>query len=109
MTRALGALAVLLLLPSVAYAVPGPDSVAVLANADVPGSVALAMRYAEARDVPDAQVCVLSMPTADTITLAEYQSTILDPLRTCLGPTVEARIEAVVVMRGVPLRVTIPQ
>lgn len=92
---------------SIAHATPGPDSVAVLANADVPGSVALAMAYAAARDVPARQVCTISMPATDDITLDEYTTRILAPLHACLG-TIEPRIEAIVVMRGVPLRVTIP-
>lgn len=101
-------LASALLAPASARAIPGPDTVVVLANASVPGSVALAMRYADARDIPDAQVCVLPMPTSDTIPLDDYQSMILAPLRDCLGPTIEARTEAIVVMRGVPMRVSIP-
>jgi MYXO-CTERM domain-containing protein len=101
------ALAVLLV-ASTAHAVPGPDSVAVVANADVPGSVALAMRYASLRSVPARQVCALSLPTTDDITLDEFQTRLLGPLRACLGTSIEARIEAVVLMRGVPLRVTIP-
>lgn len=108
MARIAGTLVALWLLSSsTAHAVPGPDSVAVLANANVPGSVALAMRYAAFRDVPDARVCVLPMATTDTITLDELRTTILEPLRTCLGAS-EPAIEAVVVMRGVPLRVAIP-
>ena len=107
MARVTGIVLASLLFASTAHAVPGPDSVAVLANASVPGSVALAMRYAAMRDVPDAQVCALPMPATDTITLDEYRTMILEPLRACLGAS-EARIEAVVVMRGVPLRVTIP-
>lgn len=95
------------LVASSALAVPGPDSVAVLANSNVPGSLALARRYADLRDVPRAQVCVAPMSVADTITLAQFEAQILVPLRACLGE-IEPRIEAVVVMRGVPLRVTIP-
>ena len=93
--------------PREARAVPGPDSVAILANASVPGSVALAMRYADARDIPASQVCVLPMPSTDDIALDVFQSQVLGPLRTCLGAT-EPRIEAIVVMRGVPLRVAVP-
>lgn len=96
------------LLPGTVRAVVAPDSVAVLANADVPGSAALAMRYAAARDVPGSQVCILPMPTAEDVTLDEYRTRILEPLRACLGPEREARIAAVVVMRGVPLRVSVP-
>lgn len=106
-TAALLAIVAAASMPSMALAVPGPDSVAVLANASVPGSVALAMRYAEARDIPASQVCILAMPSTDDITLAVFESDVLGPLRTCLGAH-EARIEAIVVMRGVPLRVLVP-
>ncbi len=93
----------------VAAATPGPDSVAVLANADIPESGALADAYAAARDVPARQVCKLSMPATDDISLADYQTAIDGPFEACLKDAgVLDRIEAVVVMRGVPLRVAIP-
>jgi uncharacterized protein (TIGR03790 family) len=108
MRRAAVLLAILTVsIPDLAHAVPGPDSVAVLANASVPGSVALAMRYAEARDIPSSQVCILPMPSTDDIALDVFESDVLEPLRACLGAS-EARIEAIVVMRGVPLRVLVP-
>ncbi|MFO0650065.1 MAG: TIGR03790 family protein [Polyangiales bacterium] len=92
-----------------ALAVPGPDSVAVVSNANVPGSVTLANRYAEGRAVPMRQRCALDLPTGDTITLAEYRARLSAPLRRCLDEGgVDARIEAVVLTRGVPLRVSIP-
>ena len=97
-----------LFVASPARAVPGPDSVVVVANADVPGSVALAMRYAALRSLPTRQVCALSLPTSADITLDEFQTRLLAPLRACLGARIEARIEAIVLMRGVPQRVTIP-
>lgn len=92
-----------------AFAVPGPDTVAVVANANVPGSVALAARYAEGRAIPMRQRCALDLPTGDTITLAEYRARLSAPLRRCLEASgVDGRIEAVVLTRGVPLRVTVP-
>ncbi len=92
---------------STAHATPGPDSVAVLANADVPGSVGLAEAYADARDIPDRQVCALSMPTTEDITLADFEATVRAPLRACLSDAgVLDRIEAIVIARGVPLRVS---
>lgn len=98
-----------LALPSAANAVPSPDTVAVVFNAAVPGSVALAMRYAEARAIPSRQRCGLDLPTSDTITLAEYRDRVATPLRRCLTDGgVDARIEALVLVRGVPLRVAIP-
>lgn len=98
---------VVLLVPSLARATPAPDSVAVLANADVPGSVALAMRYAEARSIPASQVCLLSLPTTPEMTFDELQMRLLGPLDACLGESRD-RIEAIVIMRGVPIRVPMP-
>ncbi len=90
-----------------ASATPGPDSVAVLANASVPGSVALAERYAAAREVPARQVCAVPMPTTDDVTLADFEATIRAPLERCLTEAgVIDRIEAIVLARGVPLRVS---
>jgi hypothetical protein len=92
-----------------AEAFPGPESVAVLANADVAESTTLADSYAAFRDVPARQVCKLSMPQTDDVTLADYQAKIAAPFEACLqSGGVLDRIEAVVVMRGVPLRVAVP-
>lgn len=97
------------LAPASAHASPGPDSVVVIANADVPESVALAERYVRERGVPRAQLCLLPLPEADTISLAEYEAGLLEPLRACLeAGGVRARIEAALLIRGVPLRVNIP-
>ncbi len=93
--------------PGIARATPAPDSVAIVANADVPGSVALAMRYAEARSVPASQICLLSLPTSSGMTLDELQTQLLEPLDACLGDRRD-RIEAIVLMRGVPIRVPMP-
>ncbi len=90
-----------------ASATPGPDSVAVLANASVPGSVMLARQYAEARDVPDRQVCALPMPATEDISLVEFETMVRGPLEDCLTDAgVIDRIEAVLITRGVPLRVS---
>jgi MYXO-CTERM domain-containing protein len=98
-----------LLAARAASAYAGPDSVAVLANADVPESVALAKKYMAARSVPAKYLCALSMPVKDDLTLAEYQAKVDGPFEACLKSAgIDGRIEAVVVMRGVPLRVAIP-
>lgn len=95
------------LAPGVAEATPGPDSVAVLANASVPASVALAEAYAEARDVPARQVCALPMPATEDLSLADFEAMVRAPLERCLADAgVLERIEAVVLARGVPLRVS---
>lgn len=99
----------LVALPSIAQAVPGPATTAVVANADVPESVALAQLYAAERGVPAQQVCLLSLPLETDIDLATYRSSLLEPLEACLADGgVSERIEAVLLIRGVPLRVRIP-
>jgi len=97
-------------LPAIARATPGPDTTVVIANANVPESVALAERYAQARDVPDAQVCLLDVEDTENLDLATYEADFLAPLRACLDatPGVRERIEAALLIRGVPLRVQIP-
>jgi len=98
------------LLASRARAFPGPDSVAVLASADDATSSALADSYAAARDVPTRQVCKISgIPSSDDVTLADYQTKILAPFESCLSTAgVHDRIEAVLITKGVPLRVDVP-
>ncbi len=93
-----------------ANAFPGPDSVAVLASADVAESTALADAYAGARDVPTRQVCKIpGIPQTDDVSLADFQSKILAPLEACLtNAGVHDRIEAILITRGVPLRVVVP-
>jgi hypothetical protein len=108
-TRWIGGLAALLAVasPSIAHATPGPDSVAVLANADVPGSVALAEAYAAARDIPARQLCALSMPSTVDLPLADFLADVREPLEDCLAERgVLDRIESIVIVRGVPLRVS---
>ena len=93
----------------VAAAFPGPESVAVLANADDPDSVILAHKYMDARNVPASQLCALSLPKTDDITYADYTAKLDAPFEACLKAAgVLDRIEAVVIMRGVPMRVGIP-
>jgi uncharacterized protein (TIGR03790 family) len=107
MRRTTFLLTVLSLFPAVARATPAPDSVAIVANADVPGSVALAMRYAEARSVPASQICLLPLPTTADMAFDDLGPMLLEPLDDCLGEH-RSRIESVVLMRGVPIRVRTP-
>ncbi len=105
----IAAAAVSLAAASPALAVPGPATTAVLANADVAESVALAERYARERSVPSGQVCALSIEPVVDLDLDEFRARVLTPLRDCLDTAgARERIEAVVIVRGVPLRVAIP-
>jgi len=88
---------------------PGPDSIIVLAHADVPGSVELARRYAEARGVPSNRVCPVSTVPGPDLDFAQYLIDVEAPLEACLEATGMAdAIDALVLMRGLPLRVTLP-
>jgi uncharacterized protein (TIGR03790 family) len=93
-----------------AVAYPGPDSVAVLVSQDSAESVALADAYAKFRAVPAKQVCKIpGIPQTDDVSLADYQTKILAPFEQCLTTNgVHDRIEAVLVTRGVPMRVVVP-
>ena len=107
MTWKSSTLIVLLLAFETAQAVPGPATTAVVANANDPESVALATRYAEARSVPAAGVCVLDLPQEVDIALDAFEARWMAPMMDCLGPRAD-QIEAVLLVRGVPLRVGIP-
>ncbi|MFO0723542.1 MAG: TIGR03790 family protein [Myxococcota bacterium] len=99
----------LMAIGSPALAVPGPDSVAVLANSRDRASVELAERYIAARQIPHRQLCLLDLPLGDDVDLATYRASIEAPFFRCLDQAgITARIEAAVVMRGMPLRVLIP-
>lgn len=99
------ALAITCLAPA-AWAVPGPDSLVVVANRNLPGSVALAERYRAARAVPPSQVCALDLPNEDTIPLTIFRTEVKDALARCLGDRLP-QIEGAVLIRGVPLRVAL--
>lgn len=95
--------------PGTAFAIPGPDTTAVVANRSLPPSVALAERYAEARSIPAGQVCRLDLPDTETLGFEAFEARLLGPLLECLsGSGAADRIEALLLVRGVPLRVTLP-
>ena len=102
------------------------DRVVVVANGDAPDSVAIADHYADVRGVPRANVIVLRMPVSETITWGEFVASVWQPLEDELvrrgwidaiamnliddvGRRKYAvsgqRIAALVVCRGVPLRI----
>lgn len=121
---AMRALALVLLvsavLPSLASAVPSPESVAVLYNSAVPESRKLAEFYREARGIPAQNLIGLEMPVTADISRADYEKSILKPLRdefdgrgwwkrgkdpAGITLPVANRIRVLVTMRGVPLRI----
>jgi uncharacterized protein (TIGR03790 family) len=102
------------------------DNVVILANSADPDSLAVARHYAQVRSVPPANVIALEMSADETITWREFVGTIWQPLEDELVKRgwIDAvamnlfdevgrrkyaifghRIAALVVCRGVPLRV----
>ncbi len=124
-------LATTLLAATFAFSAPASgselaDRVIVLANSDAPDSVAVAEHYARVRLVPSANVIALRMPLAETISWKEFIATIWQPLEDELVKRgwIDAirmdlfdelgrrkyavsghKIAALVVCRGVPLRI----
>lgn len=114
---------------ALAHAAPGsglPDRVVLLANSDAPDSEAIARHYAQVRGVPASNIIALPMPVTETISWREFVATVWQPLEDELvrrgwidaiamdlfdevGRRKYAvsghRIAALVVCRGVPLRI----
>jgi uncharacterized protein (TIGR03790 family) len=102
------------------------DRVVLVANSDAPESVAIARHYADVRGVPAANIIALRMPVEETISWKEFVATIWQPLEAELVKKgwIDAipmdvfddvgrreyavsghRIAALVLCRGVPLRI----
>ncbi len=86
-------------------AVPGPDSVALLANAKEPGSLALMKAYARARHIPAGQQCTVDVAPYADLVVTDFGPKVRDPLIACLKASgALPRVEAIVLMRGMPRR-----
>jgi len=59
---------------------PEADRTIVVATDAVPESLAVARHYMKVRGIPEANLCVLHTPAADTITREQYERTVRDPL-----------------------------
>jgi uncharacterized protein (TIGR03790 family) len=106
--------------PWLTAAVPAPESVAILYNSAVPESRQLAEIYRAARSIPAANLIGLKMPAMPDISRADYDTSILLPLRAefdrrgwwkrsrdanGLIVPLRNRIRVLVTLRGVPLRI----
>jgi len=99
-----------LLLAHVAVAGGGPLNVMVLYNADVPEALEVAEAYEAARSLPSGHLCGVSGvdPTAGELASEDVDLLIRQPLDACIQalPAPED-IDYIVVVRGLPYRVTI--
>ncbi len=104
-----------------ARAVPAPESVAVLYNTAVPESRQLAELYRDSRKIPAENLIGLKMPITADISRHDYEEFITKPLRSefdrrgwwqrgrdrsGITMPVAKRIQVLVTMRGVPLRIS---
>lgn len=91
-----------------AGATPGPDSVAVVANIGHSGGKALLAEYGDRRHIPSSQRCTVDVPPFVDIDALDFRNKVALPLLQCLlaGKALE-RIEAIVLLRGMPRRVAI--
>lgn len=101
-------------------AAPSPKAVAILYNESDPESRKLAEFYCKSRDIPAGNLIGLGMPVEQTITRQQYDTVIAAPLRKTfeyrgwwnreqdaqgvISP-VSNRIQVLVIMRGVPLKI----
>lgn len=108
-------------------ATAGRDGLVVVANRNVAESEALARFYAERRGVPAERVLVFDLPASETMSRADYETRLREPLLAALRElklvdqvrrdarlvadhdsgwhTVRASVRTVLLMRGVPLRI----
>jgi uncharacterized protein (TIGR03790 family) len=86
------------------------DQVAILANRNSPGSLALARHYATRRGIPSAQILQLDLPEQDTISRKDYEQRVIAPVREALqSKGLTKTIRVLVPTYGMPLRVDAPQ
>ncbi len=99
------------LLPGAALAGLSPAGVLVLFNADDPDAEAVALHYAEARDLVPRQLCpVFGVdPEARSLSWEDYVATVQPALHTCLDAQPDpAATDVLVTVRGLPPRVDVP-
>ncbi|HMP90873.1 MAG TPA: TIGR03790 family protein [Kiritimatiellia bacterium] len=99
----------------------------VVANRNVPGSVELARHYMSVREIPESHLCVLDLPTAETMSRWNYENKLRRPLQDFLRDlelieqvrrdeasldryanpwrTLRSQVRYIVSMYGVPLKI----
>jgi uncharacterized protein (TIGR03790 family) len=86
-----------------------PDQILVVANNDVPESVELARYYCEKRLVPADNILALPLgkDLGDTISRADYEKKLADPIREKLSAASAAgKIRCLLTIYGVPIKVS---
>ena len=98
------------LLPAAALGGGGPANVMVLYNGDDTDAEGVADYYAQARSIPEGQLCGLAgiEPTQRSMTFDDYETFIHEPFDVCLDAMPQPdEIDYVVIIRGLPYRISI--
>jgi len=84
-----------------------PEELLVIANTQMSGSVEIAEYYMEKRNIPKKHLLQLSLPVKETISQDEYNHQLRQPVFEAITRfRPEVRISAIVLIYGVPLKVT---
>jgi uncharacterized protein (TIGR03790 family) len=102
---ALWMVSILFLMPRIAEALE-PGEVLIIANKKAEDGVELARYYAKKRDIPDANLLLLSLPVDETCSRDVYERQVASPVRAFLETFKPSwRIRCLVLMYGMPLKV----
>jgi uncharacterized protein (TIGR03790 family) len=87
-----------------------PEDILVVANQNMEGSVDLAHYYMDRRRIPKSNILVLSLTVNETISREEYEQVLKKKVHDALEVLgAENKIEAIVLMYGVPLKIAPPR
>ncbi|MEM6314596.1 MAG: hypothetical protein AAF743_10935, partial [Planctomycetota bacterium] len=82
------------------------DDVMILANSEMPESIAVAEHYAERRGIPPERICAVPMPFGERVGFARYHNEIAPAVRTWIAANgLREDVTCVVAVYGVPLRI----
>ena len=95
----------LLLIATPLFAID-PSDIFIVANKDMPESIAVAKYYALKRKVPVENIILLSLPKEEDIQRADFDAKLAEPLREALKSKKE-QIKIILTVYGVPLRVSV--
>ena len=81
-----------------------PESIAIVANKEMPESISVAKYYSNKRNIPEENIILLSLPKGEDILRADFEFKLAEPLREALNSKKD-RIKVILTVYGVPLRV----
>jgi len=108
--RPLFLIAILILMCPTDCKALGPDEILVVANRNVSKSIGLANYYMAKRHIPAENIIKLRVTDKETCSRYDYEKKIAEPVRKHIGQSrKKQRIRCIVLMYGMPLRVSPPE